>query len=148
MWITLQPDDLASRLAAAEYAALQTAAVGAYGNTIPNVLNDVIAEVRGRVAACKSNQLGPEGTIPEELKATALAIARWRCLSRLPGMKSMQDEARRVEYSDALALLADVAKCAFAITQPTAPIEADTGGTTPSIGTKCLKFSRHDQNGA
>ena len=147
-WITLTETHLGERLAAAELAALQSAAVGAYGNTVPDVLASVVAEVRGRVAANGRNQLGAAGTIPDELKAAALAIARWRILSRLPGMKSMQDEARRAEYSDALALLAAVAKGEFAIQQPADPIDADTGAVEPSISDRCVKFSRSRQNGA
>ena len=147
-WIELTEAHLGERLAAAELAALQTAATGTFGNTVPDVLASVVAEVRGRVAACARNSLGPDGTIPDELKATALAIVRWRVLSRLPGMKALQDEARRTEYNDAVALLAAVAKGEFAIMQPTAPIEADTGATTPSIGTKCLKYGRRAQDGA
>ena len=95
-----------------------------------------------RVAACAKNQLGPSGTIPEELKAAALAIARWRCLSRLPGMKSLQDEARRAEYSDALALLSDVAACKFALTAPAEPIAADIGSpVAPDVGDPRTCFS-------
>ena len=147
-WITLTETHLGERLAAAELAALQTAAVGAYGNTVPDVLDSVVAEVRGRVAANGRNQLGAAGTIPEELKAAALAIARWRILSRLPGVKSLQDEARRSEYADALSLLAAVADGKFAILQPATSLEdADTGDPLPSISTKCLKYSRARQNG-
>lgn len=147
-WIELTESHLGERLAAAELAALQSAAVGAYGNTVPDVLASVVAEVRGRVAANGRNQLGASGTIPDELKAAALAIARWRILSRLPGMKSLQDEARRAEYSDALALLAAVADGKFAIQKPSEPIDADTGAVEPSISTPCVKFSRIHQEGA
>lgn len=147
-WITLSETNLGERLAAEELEALQTAAVGDFGNTVPDVLASVVAEVRGRVAAESKNQLGPTGTIPEELKSAALAIARWRILSRLPGMKFLQDEARRAEYSDALSLLAAVADGKFAIVQPENPIEANTGVVEPSISTKCSHWSRQRQNGA
>ena len=63
-------------------------------------------------------------------------------------MKSLQDEARRAEYNDALALLAAVAKGEFAIQQPSEPIESDTGAVSPSISAKRLKFTRLDQDGA
>ena len=147
-WITLTETHLGERLAAAELAALQSAAVGAYGNTVPDVLSSVVSEIRGRVAANGRNQLGADGTIPEELKASALAIARWRILSRLPGMKSLQDDARKSEYTDALALLEAVADGKFAIQQPSEPIDADTGAVEPSISTPCVKFSRIHQDGA
>ena len=147
-WIELTEAHLGERLAAAELAALQTAAAGAYGNTVPDVLASVVAEVRGRIAANKSNSLGDAGTIPEELKAAALAIARWRILSRLPGMKALQDEARRSEYADAQALLAAVAKGEFAVEQPETPIEADVGGVPdPSVGDERTDFARDKFDG-
>ena len=144
-WITLTEDNLAERLAAAELTAVQTAATGDAGNPVPEVLESVVAEVRGRVAANDRNDLGPAGTIPEELKAAALALARWRVLSRLPGMRMLQDDARRMEYTDALALLAAVANDNFAIEQPEDPIEADTGGTLPpDVGDPRTQFENLD----
>ena len=132
-WITLTPNDLTERLTAPEYSAIKTAATGSFGNPVPDVLAGVVAEVRGRVAACARNRLGPEGTIPEELRATALAIARWRVLSRLPGVGSLQDDARRHEYQDALALLGDVAACRFAIVQPAETADGETGGAAAEL---------------
>lgn len=138
-WITLTEAHLGERLAAAELAALQSAAVGAYGNTVPDVLASVVAEVRGRVAV--RYPLGEAGTIPEELKAAALAIARWRILSRLPGMKSLQDDARRTEYVDGLSLLEAVANGKFLIVAPEDPLEADTGVPAPDAGDPRTDFS-------
>jgi hypothetical protein len=147
-WITPTETDLGARLASAELAALQTAAVGDYGNTVPDVLASVVAEVRGRVAANPANSLGDAGTIPEELKAAALAIARWRILTRLPGMRSLQDEARRAEYNDAQALLTAVARGEFAIEQPDDPIEADIGGVPdPDVGDERTDFARDQFDG-
>lgn len=147
-WITLTEAHLGERLAAAELAALQSAAVGAYGNTVPDVLASVAAEVRGRIAANKANALGASGTIPEELKAAALAIARWRILSRLPGMKALQDDARRSEYADAQALLSAVAKGEFAVEQPETPIEADVGSVPdPDVGEERTEFTRENFDG-
>ncbi|NCC93835.1 MAG: DUF1320 domain-containing protein [Opitutae bacterium] len=144
-WITITEDHLAERLAAAELTAVQTAATGDAGNPVPEVLAAVVSEIRGRIAANPSNCLGEAGTIPEELRAAALAIARWRVLSRLPGMRMLQDDARRMEYNDALALLAAVAKGDFAIEQPEDPISADIGGALPpDVGDPRTQFENLD----
>jgi hypothetical protein len=144
-WITLTEDHLAERLAAAELTAVQTAATGDAGNSVPEVLASVVAEIRGRVAAHPRNRLGAAGTIPGELRAAALAIARWRVLSRLPGMRMLQDDARRLEYNDGLALLAAVARGDFAVEQPDEPIDTDTGGVPPpSVGDPRTQFERTD----
>lgn len=142
-WITLSESDLGERLAAAELTALQSAATGTHGNTVPDVMTSVVAEVRGRVAANKQNLLGAAGTIPEELRSAALAIARWRALSRLPGVRSLQDDARRQEYTDALALLAAVARGEFAVEQPDEAAEIDTAGIPdPEVGDPRSEFER------
>lgn len=142
-WIVPSENDLGERLAAAELTALQNAATGAHGNTVPDIMTSVVAEVRGRVAANKQNLLGAAGTIPEELRGAALAIARWRALSRLPGLRSLQDDARRMEYTDALALLASVARGEFAIEQPEDAADIDTAGIPdPSVGDPRSEFER------
>lgn len=142
-WIVPSENDLGERLAAAELTALQNAATGAHGNTVPDIMTSVVAEVRGRVAANKQNRLGAAGTIPEELRSAALAIARWRALSRLPSLRSLQDDARRMEYTDALALLASVARGEFAIEQPEDPIDVDTAGIPdPAVGDPRSEFER------
>lgn len=148
-WITITEADLGERLAAAELTALQTAATGTHGNTVPDMLASVIAEVRGRVAANKANRLGASGTIPEELRSAALAIARWRALNRLPGVKMLQDDARRLEYTDAVAMLASVADGKFAIEQPAEPADIDVSETpAPDVGDERTDFSRENFNGA
>jgi len=84
-WITLTQDDLIGSLTAAELTAVQTKAL-AVGqvNPVPQKFVEAIQEIRGRVAACKENRLGEGATIPEELKPAALAILRYRVLTRLP----------------------------------------------------------------
>lgn len=142
-WITINEAHLAERLAAAELTAVQTAATGDAGNPVPEVLSAVVGEIRGRVAANPRNRLGEAGTIPGELRAAALAIARWRVLSRLPGMRMLQDDARRMEYNDGLALLAAVARGDFAIEQPEDPIDVDTAGIPdPAVGDPRSEFER------
>jgi phage gp36-like protein len=118
MWITLTEDDVLTRLAGAELNAAKTAAkaVGQV-NPLPDVLNQVTQEVRARVAACSQNRLGEGSTIPEELKAAALDLARYRLCTRLP-VPSLITPQREAEYKDALALLRDVAACSFRIEQP------------------------------
>jgi hypothetical protein len=141
-WISISEEHLAERLSAPEINAAKTVALGG-GDPIPEVLAAVVAEVRGRVAAHPRNRLGAEGTIPEELRAAALAIARWRVLSRLPGIRMLQDDARRLEYTDALALLSAVARGDFAIEQPEDEIDADVGvAADPSVGEARNEFER------
>jgi hypothetical protein len=117
-WITLTQDDLLGKLAAAELTAVKTKAL-AVGqvNPVPEEVASAIQEIRGRVAACKSNTLGVGATIPEELKPAALAILRYRVLTRLP-VAGLITPQREREYGDALALLSAVAAGKFVVEQP------------------------------
>lgn len=120
-WISLTEDDVARRLTAAELTALKTAAKasGQDGDEIlEEAITDVLKRVRGYVAACQRNILGDGETIPDELRASALALIRDFLFTRLPGMRGLNDEIRQKETDRALAELRDVAACKFLIVQP------------------------------
>ena len=146
-WITLTAGDLAERMAGPEYDAVRKAATGTYGQEQAQVLADTVAEVRGRVAACARNRLGPAGTVPEELRGAALAIFRWRFLTRVPGLKALLTDARKAEYDDALRLLEAASACRFAVEQPEEPVETDTGTTAPSIADRPSHWGYPAQEG-
>lgn len=115
MWTTLTADDVRTRLAAAELAALQTAAL-ASGQTdpLPEIVAAVTDEVRGYIAANHANELGVAGAVPPRLVSAALAIIRYRLATRLP-VKSLLTEDRVKENEAAIRLLERVAAGQFAI---------------------------------
>ena len=146
-WTALAPSDLAERLSAPEYDSVRRAALGRYGEEQAQVLADTVAEVRGRVAACARNRLGAPDTVPGEVRAAALAIFRWRFLTRLPGLKALLTDARKAEYDDALRLLEAAAAGKFAIEQPEEPEEADTGAVAPAVSARPLRWDCPAQEG-
>lgn len=116
MWIELQEEDILTRLAGAELRAYRTAATAEdQDDPLPEVLAAVTDEVRGYVAACPGNRLGPVGRIPSRLKSAALDLARYRLTTRLPVRIS---EERKREYENAIRLLEQVARCVFAVEDP------------------------------
>lgn len=124
-WITLTPADVAGTLLAPEAAALSAhlLAPGA-ADPVPAALSDTIAEVHGYIAARSGCAVGELGTLPSELKASALAIARWRLLTRLAAGRSAQvllTEPRRKDYEDAIGRLKDVAAGRFFVAPPEMP---------------------------
>lgn len=137
-WAALTEAKVQNRLSAAELTALKTAAI-AGSQTAAAILaagiEAVTGEVRGYVAACRNNQLGEAGTIPEELEATALALLRRHLFTRLPAMKGLFDDLRQQEATDALQRLRDVAACKFAIVPPTdaAPAAEQAGGSGTTL---------------
>lgn len=135
-WITLTEDHLKTLMAGPEWTALTNAVLSA-GQTaealVTEALDDTTKRVLGYVGACPDNRLGPEGTIPDELKHTALVIARARLFTRLPGLKSLHDEIRQKEYDGAVDELRSVASCKFAIVQPDVVGEEQPGGAEVQV---------------
>ena len=120
-WKTLTIAALKTRISGSEFEALSSAALGSGQDAetvVEDVLSAVVKLVRGKVAACRANVLGEGDTIPDELEDAALAIARNRVFTRLPGMGALNDDTRRDEVRSAERLLDSVAACTFLIEQP------------------------------
>lgn len=118
-WLALTPAHLQQSLSSVELSALQTLLLAA-GQTdpLPEVIARTVSEVQGYVGARYT--VGQTGTVPVQLLSAAIALARWHLLTRLP-KASLATEARRTEYTDALALLRDVAAGKFALAVATDP---------------------------
>ncbi|MDR2981861.1 MAG: DUF1320 domain-containing protein [Puniceicoccales bacterium] len=147
-WISLTVERVASRLTGPEMDAVESAAKDPrQPDPLKEVVEFTVNEIRGRVKACRKNKLGPAGTIPDQLVGTALAIIRFRLLSRLP-VPALNTPAREKEYDDAIKLLADVASCKFALEVPDelGP-EQMPGGGSPHVRSRPRIFSRKKQSG-
>src|SRR5581483_9244811 len=101
-------------------------------------------EVRGYVAA--QNPLGPEGTIPSELKPAAAAIARLNFLEQIPSKRLITPQ-REKAAENALALLRDVAKGNFRIVPDAAPAADQPATPSPSISGRQRRDQRCEQDG-
>lgn len=147
MWIEITAADVQTRLAGAELSAYRSAGMAAgQADPLPEIISAVVNEVRGYVAACARNTLGAGATIPDKLKSTALAMVRYRLITRLP---LTIGEERKQEYRDALDLLREVAACRFAVEEPETPEESEAIATSlPSMGTRTRNFTRELQDGS
>lgn len=116
-WIELTADAIRSRFTELERSAL--AGNENLGETGYDPLTEIIAQVtdlvRGYVAGCASNPMGPDGTIPSRLLDAAVSAARYKFVVRLPLVLPAFVSERRKEYEDAIALFKDVAACKFAV---------------------------------
>jgi hypothetical protein len=133
-WLTLTESDVITKLSGPEVAAMKTAALQpAQGNPLPEVIAQVVAEIRGYVAACARNTLGEGETIPSELLGVAISRIRFELATRLPVASLLTDD-RRTANSQAIALLRDVAACRFLLVQPaTAAEEQAAGGNAVEV---------------
>jgi hypothetical protein len=144
-WITITLSDLLTKWASPEVEAAQTAATATdQPDPVPDVITQVVREVRGYVAACGKNTLGAGETIPDELLGAALSRIRFECATRLPGGPLM-DEDRRTANANALSMLRDAAACRIAIVQPdnVSPEVIATSSAVQVVTKTRLKTSRH-----
>lgn len=147
-WIEVTEAKVIAKLSGPEIAAMKTAALqAAQANPLTEVINQVVLEVRGYVAACGNNILGDGSTIPDELLGATVSRIRFELATRLP-VASLLTEDRRAANRDALTLLRDVAACKFSIVQPvTADEDQASSAPAPSITERCRKFTRTDSDG-
>ncbi len=116
-WIALDAAAIRTRLTDLErgaFAGSEALGEAAY-DPLPEIITAVTSLVRGYVAGCASNPMGPDGTIPSRLESAAVSIVRYQLLARLPVNAAAFMEQRRKEYEDAIALLKDVSACKFAV---------------------------------
>lgn len=128
-WIVLTADELLRSLTGPEKAAVSSAALGAgQSDPVPTIIEDVVNEVRGYIAANSHNVLGISGTIPEKLKIATLSRARYEALTRLPIGRSILTEDRVKANEAARTLLRDVAAGRFQVEEPTEAHPTESGG--------------------
>jgi hypothetical protein len=99
-WKTLDETSVLSRLTDAEVSALKTAATRAgQPDTIAEIIGQVVQDWRGLLR--RHHVLAEGSTIPSEIESHVLAEIRYRLFTRLPGMKSLLDERRVEEWTEA-----------------------------------------------
>lgn len=146
-WIEFQSSDFLNANSAPELEKLRAAATGdAQADPVNAIAAALVDEIRGHVAV--KNTLGPAGTIPQELLACAIDIFRFRATLRVPGLKLLQDDARRTAYNNAVALLQRVAEGRFTVSAPEEESEAEMGGApAPDVGDIREDFAREKFDG-
>jgi len=148
MWRELTESDVEAGLSAPETAAYQTAAISAGQNVLAQIIAQVTQECRGHIADCSRNTLAPGETLPERVHYHAVAMVRFRMMTRL-GLSVSED--RRKEQRDAIRFFERVASCDVAI-EPGDGTGTDDGtdsqaAPSPGITARKRQFSRGQQDG-
>lgn len=146
-WISITEDDVKTRLSGPELSAFKSAALASgQGSPLPDIINQVVNEMRGYIAACESNQLGAGTTIPDKLLGATLAMIRYRLATRLP-VASLLDENRINENREALRLMERVAACSFRLEEPDSISDEKLAYPKPSFGKRRRHFGRRHEEG-
>jgi phage gp36-like protein len=132
-------------LTAPEIDACRTAALHQHGDPdpVPGTLATIAQTVRGYIAGCPRNTLGPAGTLPEQLIGDAMVIARHKLLTRFPEV-GLLSEGRVNEYNQAMTALRDVAACKIAVESPPSkgPEKVPAGAGVSLVKGTRLNFTR------
>ena len=138
-YIAITESDVITKLSGPEIAAMKTAALqAAQTSPLPEIITQVIGEVRGYVAACERNILGEGATIPSELLGAAINRIRFELATRLP-VASLLTTARTDANAQAIALLKDAAACRFLVIGPETPAEEQAAGTGTELVTQAAR---------
>jgi phage gp36-like protein len=148
MWRELTEDDVLAGLNAPETRAYKSAATAPGQNVLEQILAQVTQECRGHIADCAKNTLAPGNTLPERVHYHAVALIRFRMMTRL-GLEVSED--RRKEQRDALRFFERVAACDVAL-EPGDGSGTDDGtdsqaAPSPGIKARPRQFSRRHQDG-
>ena len=133
-WIELTSTALKELMAGPEFSAVTSAAKGTGQDAeemVENVIARVVKMARGYIGAKRA--VGPEGTIPDEVEAACLAMARVDVLTRLPGLKHLLTDERKSAAKDGLSLLKAVGRGEFVIVETDEPAEDQPAAPRVSV---------------
>jgi hypothetical protein len=123
-WVALSADDVQNSLSATEQDVFNNDTAAEADLAV--IVQSVTGLVRGKVNSATRNQghLGPPGTIPDELYAAAISIARYKLITHFPDNQLMAPD-RDQDRVDAYAQLDQVASGQLVVVR----------GDDPPVGT-------------
>lgn len=148
MWRSLTTDDVLAAMNAPETAAYESAAIAPGQDVLAEITTQVVQECRAHIADCDRNSLAPGETLPERVIYHAVALIRFRMLTRLDLQIS---EDRRREQRDAVEFFRRVSECKAAIEPGDGTASPDgtdsQASPRPGITARTRNFSRDQQSG-
>lgn len=114
-WITITADDVLGEFTPQEQAALE--GIQGASAQLPGLVARAVNAARGAVGA-GGYALGADGTVPEQLAAEVIAIARWRWLIAFPQLQRLQTREREAAHDRGQARLDAVARQQLRVESP------------------------------
>jgi hypothetical protein len=126
-WVAINADEVINSLTSQEQSMMTDPSSA---SDMAMIVTNVTNLIRGRVLASRQGLTGPPGTIPEELWAVAISIARFKFLTHLPGTQLITKErtADKDEAYTQLDALAQGNLYVMDVNNETPGPAADTGG--------------------
>lgn len=126
-WHEVTTEDVMSEFTPAERNMLK--GIQADTDFLENILDRVIARVRGCVRAGGGEVDATESYTPDQFDGEVIAITRWRWLIAIGAAQSMQTEQRQKAWEEAEKRLDKVADGDLSVEPPTDEEETPVGGT-------------------
>jgi hypothetical protein len=144
-WITITEADLLTAISGDELTGFREAALASgQADPVAPTIAQVIDLVRGYVGGCKTNQLGPSGTIPQKLLAPAIDII----VARIPNRVGKSPKPGRADnQKSAIELLERVASCNFDIEEPATLSTEQPSSASPSFSGRTRRDVRKEHDG-
>jgi hypothetical protein len=129
-WIALSAEDIENSLSATEHGVFDGDSAAEADLAV--IVQSVTGLVRGKVNSAKRNQghMGPPGTIPDELYAAAISIARFKLITHFPENQLMAPD-READVNRAYDELGAVARGELVVVRADDPL-----GATPEPGSE------------
>ena len=141
MWVQVTEQALLTRISGAELNGFRSAALASgQADPIAPVIAQVTETVRGYIAGCRQNVLGPEGTIPEKLVGPTVDLIVIEVEKRAGGTLIDPQGARQSAAREAMSILRDVAGCRFVIEAPEEKTEEKQMVPKPTIKARKPRF--------
>jgi hypothetical protein len=134
MWNSIDPSEI--DLLPDELAVLQ--AIEGSSAILPNILTRTVNAARGSIIA-GGNQLGPDGTIPDQIRQEVIDISRWAWIASFPEMGQLATEARQKLHDQARETLARIAAGAIRVEVPAVAVVTPAPGNAAAL----LRRGRH-----
>lgn len=147
-WRAITETDLLQAISGAELEALRSAALAdGQEDPVAPTMADVTEFVRGYIAACNSNTLGPVGTLPTRLINAAIDLLVVQISARVAGTVIDPNGVRQKASSAAIDLLRDVAACKFRIDVPDEATTEVNASPSPKVKGRPRRFTKGSEDG-
>ncbi len=97
-WKSLATTDITAEILPDEVTALNT--IQGSTSILSAILSTVTAEIQAQILV-GGNQIGPSGSVPDQIRSDAIALVRWKWFCSLP-KTDLQSEFRRAQYDQAV----------------------------------------------
>ena len=116
-WNTLASTDVTAEILPDEITVLN--AVQGSTAILPTILATCLAEIQASILV-GGNQIGPVGSIPDQIRSDAIAFVRWKWFCSLP-KTDLQSDFRKAQYEEAVRRFGRIREGEERTEIPTAP---------------------------